>query len=432
MRCALAGLLAIPIALPAAFAQPATALTAEEAADLAPLMPRPAGGSDEPLAVLAPKLVLAVAAERVQLQPAATVATAGQRVPFTLTMAAVQPGQSGPEKFIVEQWRVDGIAGGNASVGSVAAQTAPGEPVPQAQATYVAPAQLAATREVTVSAAVRIGLQARHRIEVLARVLLLGSPMAATLTWETRAENLQTQAENRGSAPSVDNSSSSASTRHRASGALAFAASELAMRELGTGRRLELYADSGLAQAQASFFQSGWRRKQDAWCDERSSTVQAAAGQVHKAWQAAGSRGKPALAPEQEALLAAVPAAQREAMRQALAGGPKPDAPRLLLQLKEGALRAQFHPPTLRIESTLEDASDYSRRCRSGGGTNDDVRNATQRPWSHGATSVGISTPVLLQRQDDGSWQWAGGLPDPANTATFRQDTTYRITVRTK
>jgi hypothetical protein len=45
---------------------------------------------------------------------------------------------------------------------------------------------------------------------------------------------------------------------------------------------------------------------------------------------------------------------------------------------------------------------------------------------------VGISTPVLLQRQDDGSWQWAGGLPDPANTATFRQDTTYRITVRTK
>ncbi len=36
----------------------------------------------------------------------------------------------------------------------------------------------------------------------------------------------------------------------------------------------------------------------------------------------------------------------------------KPDAPRLVLQLKEGALRAQFYPPLLRIESTLENPSD--------------------------------------------------------------------------
>jgi hypothetical protein len=427
-------LVAITLALPAVFAQSSAALTAEEAADLAPLMPRPPGGGDEPLAALAPKLVLAIAAERVQLQPAATVATAGQRVPFTLTMAAVRPGQAGPEKFIVEQWRVDGIAGGNASVGSVAAApgAAAGEPVAQAQATYLAPAQLAATREVTVSAVVRIGAKARNRVEVLARVLLLAGPVAATLTWETRFENLQAQAENRGSGADVDNSSSSTTTRHRVSGALAFAGSDLAMRELGTSRRVELYADTGFAQAEAAYFSSGWRRNQDAWCDERSSWVQGAAGQVRKAWQPAAGSGKPALAPEQEALLAAMPAAQRDAMRQALAGGPRLDAPRLQLQLKDGALRAQFHAPTLRIESTLEDASDYSRRCRSGGRTNDDVRDASQRAWGYGATNVGISPPVLLQRQDDGSWQWAGSLPDPINNATLRQETSYRITVRMK
>jgi hypothetical protein len=424
-------------ALPAAsFGQSAAALTAEEAADLAPLLPRPAGTDDEPLAPLASRLALAIAAERLQLQPAAVVARAGQRVPFTLTMAAPVAGQAGAEKFIIEQWRVDGIAGGSATVGTVVAPAmagaAAGEPVAQAQAAYLAPAQLQAAREVTVSAIVRIGVRARNRVEVLARVLLLGGPFAATLTWDTHFENLQAQAENRGSGARIDNSSSSATTRHRASGALAFAGSELAMRELATGRRMELYADTGFAQAEAAFFLSGWRRIQDAWCDERSSFVQAAAGQVRKSWQAAAGKGPQALAPDQEALVAAMPAAQRDTMRQALAGGPKPDAPRLLLQLKDGALRAQFHPPSLRVDSTLEDHSDYSRRCRSGARGNDDVREATRRPWTHGATNVGISTPVLLQRQDDGSWQWTGNLPDPIDNATRRQATSYRITVRTK
>ena len=60
------------------------------------------------------------------------------------------------------------------------------------------------------------------------------------------------------------------------------------------------------------------------------------------------------------------------------------------------------------------------------------MRDANQHAWAHGATNVGISTPVLLQRQDDGSWQWAGSLPDRINNATLRQQTSYRITVRTK
>lgn len=122
MRSALAGLLAITLALPGAFAQSGAEPTAEDIADLAPLMPRPSGGGDEPLASLAPKLVLAIAAERVQLQPVAAVATAGQRVPFTRVMAAPGAGQAGPVHFIVEQWRVDGIVGGNASVGRQPAQ----------------------------------------------------------------------------------------------------------------------------------------------------------------------------------------------------------------------------------------------------------------------------------------------------------------------
>jgi hypothetical protein len=39
-------------------------------------------------------------------------------------------------------------------------------------------------------------------------------------------------------------------------------------------------------------------------------------------------------------------------------------------------------------------------------------------PLAHGATNAGISTPVLLQRQDDGRWRWAGNLPDPIDNAT--------------
>ena len=65
-------------AQPAAFARSGAVATAEEVADLAPLMPRPAGAGDEPLAAIAPKLVLAIAAERVQLQPAAAVAARGK------------------------------------------------------------------------------------------------------------------------------------------------------------------------------------------------------------------------------------------------------------------------------------------------------------------------------------------------------------------
>ena len=85
---------------------------------------------------------------------------------------------------------MDGIAGGNASLGSVVAVpgAVAGDPVAQAQAAYVAPAQLPATREVTVSAVVRIGAKARNRVEVLARVLLLDGPVTATLTGDAVRE----------------------------------------------------------------------------------------------------------------------------------------------------------------------------------------------------------------------------------------------------
>ncbi|QTN21856.1 hypothetical protein HZ992_16985 [Rhizobacter sp. AJA081-3] len=50
------------LALPAAFARSGAAPSAEESADLAPLMPRPAGAGEEPLAPLASELMLAGAA----------------------------------------------------------------------------------------------------------------------------------------------------------------------------------------------------------------------------------------------------------------------------------------------------------------------------------------------------------------------------------
>jgi hypothetical protein len=45
-------------AQPAAFARSGAVATVEEVADLAPLMPRPAGAGDEPLASIAPRLPL--------------------------------------------------------------------------------------------------------------------------------------------------------------------------------------------------------------------------------------------------------------------------------------------------------------------------------------------------------------------------------------
>lgn len=383
-------------------AQTGSAPTPQDIADLAPLLPRPAGADDETLSGIAPPLVLSIAAERLHLAPAAAIATAGQRLSFRLSLREPGANAAGPQTFVIEQWLVDGVAGGNATLGSIVNAVAPGVsaagPVSEAIGAYVAPARLPATREVTVTARVRFGPQARHRVEVLARVLLLAGPAAVSVTWETQAENLQAAVEHRGRGAEVDDQSSIATTRHSNQGALTFPIETLAVHELGAGKRIEVYAEAGFAQAQAIYFQRAWRKKQNTWCDERSSFVQAASGQAR--------------------------------LTVAAAGASQQVAPRLRLQRVDGGLRVQFQPPSLRIDSTLEDANTYSRRCRSGGGGNDEQHDASKRAWNHSADNVAVPATAALQRQDDGSWQWSGSVPNPVNNDSFRQHTRYRINVR--
>ena len=97
---------AIPLALFAAFAQSGAAPTAEEAADLTPILPLPPGGSDELQASIASRLALAIAAERVQLQSAATVATAEQRVAFSWPWSCARADSTVANRFAASSARV--------------------------------------------------------------------------------------------------------------------------------------------------------------------------------------------------------------------------------------------------------------------------------------------------------------------------------------